>query len=188
MVDPRVVTDYNRSDAELEEFLLFCIAVTGKTAVIIARQLEDFLTKIQGNTPYEKLRRVINANTLNLRLKSAKIGQYTRLTKAYTQIVDINPRTCTIEDLEAIHGIGPKTARYFLLHSRKDQRIIPLDTHMIHYLRENGHTKLTNTPSSRKEYMRLEQIAISEADKAGKSPADFDLAIWNKYSKFGKKD
>lgn len=187
MIDPQNITDYNRSDEELEELLLFSAAVTAKTAVVIAKQLDNFLSGIRGDSPFDKVRRTISANTLIWRLKAARIGQYKRLEKAFTQIVELNPRTCTVEQLEAIHGIGPKTARFFILHSRPNQRIAALDTHMIHYLRDLGYTKLNNTPSSRKKYLELETIFIAEADKAGKTVAEFDLSIWNKYSKYGKK-
>lgn len=187
MIDPQNITDYNRSDAELEELLLFAAAVTAKTAVIVAKQLDNFLINIPGDSPFDKVRRTIDTNTLVLELKAARLGQYTRLEKAFTQIVQLNPRTCTVEQLEAIHGIGPKTARFFILHSRPNQRVAALDTHMIHYLRDLGYTKINNTPSSRKKYVELEAIFIAEADKAGKTVAEFDLSIWNKYSKYGKK-
>ena len=184
MIDPRDITNYNRTDAELEELLLFCAAVTAKTAVVIARQLDTFLNA-RGESPFDKVRIMIEEGTLLRRLKESKIGQYTRLEKAYKQIVKLNPRTCTVDELEEVHGIGPKTARYFLLHSRPNQRIAALDTHMMHYLRDKGYTDIDNTPTSKKTYIALEAIFIAEADKAGKTIAEFDLAIWNQYSKHG---
>src|SRR5882672_7454413 len=101
MIDPQNITDYNRSDAELEELLLFSAAVTAKTAVVIAKQLDNFLNGIRGDSPFDKVRRTISANTLVWRLKAARLGQYKRLEKAFTQIMELNPRTCTIEQLEA---------------------------------------------------------------------------------------
>ena len=187
MIDPQNITDYDRTDAELEELLLFSAAVTGKTAVVIARQLDVFLKGVKGGSPFEKVRTMIKDGDLMWHLKHSKIGQYTRLNKAYKQIVKLDPRKCTVDDLEEVHGIGPKTARFFLLHSRRNQRIAALDTHMMHYLRDKGYTTLNNTPSTKKKYAELEAVFIAEADKAGKSIADFDLSIWNKYSKFGKK-
>jgi hypothetical protein len=41
-VDPYNITKYNRTEAELECFLLFCIVVAGKTAYIQARKLDEF--------------------------------------------------------------------------------------------------------------------------------------------------
>ena len=188
MIDPQNITDYNRTDDELEELLLFAAAVTGKTAVVIAKQLDNFLKYgPAGKSPFEKVKWMVKNGKLDFYLRNSSIGQYTRLNKAYRQIVKLKPRTCTVDDLEAVHGIGPKTARFYLLHSRRNQRIAALDTHMVRFLREKGYTNLMNTPSSRSKYAELEAIFITEADKAGKSVADFDLSIWNKYSKFGKK-
>ena len=45
MINPYQITNYDRSSSELEEFLLFCIVVAGKTAYIQAQKLEDFLLK-----------------------------------------------------------------------------------------------------------------------------------------------
>ena len=186
MIDPQKITDYDRTDSELEELLLFAAAVTGKTAVVIAKQLDNFLRYGPADrSPFEKVKWMIKNGKLDFYLRNSSIGQYTRLNKAYREIVKLNPRTCTVNELEDVHGIGPKTARFFLLHSRRNQRIAALDTHMMTFLREKGYTKLENTPSSRKKYAELEAVFITEADKAGKSVADFDLSIWNKYSKFG---
>lgn len=196
MIDPQNITDYNRTNAELEELLLFAAAVTAKTAVVVTKQLDNFLREtLPGEStsgylqlsPFGKVAHMIKTGTLVYKLKVARLGQYTRLEKAFTQIVKLNPRTCTVDELEKVHGIGPKTARFFILHSRPNQRIAALDTHMIHYLRDLGYTKLDNTPTSRKKYAELEAIFIAEADKAGKSVAEFDLSIWNKFSKYGKK-
>lgn len=185
MIDPQNITDYNRTDAELEELLLFAAAVTAKTAVVVAKQLDNFLSGAPGSTPFKKVENMIGADALVGNMKTAKLGQYKRLEKAFTQIVKLNPRTCTVDDLEKVHGIGPKTARFFILHSRPNQRVAALDTHMMTFLREKGYTTLDNTPSSSKVYKDLEKIFIEEADKAGKSVAEFDLSIWNKYSKYG---
>jgi thermostable 8-oxoguanine DNA glycosylase len=186
MIDPRNITKYDRTDDELEELMLFAAAVTAKTATVTAKQLDFFLTDTQiVGSPFQKVQDMISAGTLVAHLKNSKIGQYTRLEKAFTQLIKLNPRTCTVDELEAVHGIGPKTARFFILHSRPNQRIAALDTHMIHFLREKGYTTLDNTPTSSKKYAELEAIFIEEADKAGKTVAEFDLSIWNKYSKHG---
>lgn len=43
MVDPFDITKYNRTQAELEELLLFCISVAGKNARVTSHNLERFL-------------------------------------------------------------------------------------------------------------------------------------------------
>ena len=47
LIDPYKITNYKRSKNELEEFLLFCIVVAGKTAYIQAGKLEQFLNSIK---------------------------------------------------------------------------------------------------------------------------------------------
>ena len=44
-IDPYNITNFQRSDAELELFLLFCIVVAGKTAYIQSEKLDLFLGK-----------------------------------------------------------------------------------------------------------------------------------------------
>ena len=47
MIDPYNITNYNRTEAELQELLMFCILVAGKTAYIQAGKLEQFLDSIK---------------------------------------------------------------------------------------------------------------------------------------------
>lgn len=186
MIDPTAVTNYNRTDAELEEYVLFCIAVAGKTAQIIARQLQDLLDHAVGSGPFDKIRNLIKIGKLHLALKQSRLGKYFVLMKAYEQILNLNLRTCTLEDLEKVYGIGPKTARYFMLHTRPNVQIAALDTHILKFLKEQGYAVPDHTPTGKK-YKELEQIFIAEATKRGRQIAEFDLAIWNHYSKDGDK-
>jgi hypothetical protein len=43
MIDPRDVTKFDRTQAELEEYWLFCIVAAGKTAMTQARLLDAYL-------------------------------------------------------------------------------------------------------------------------------------------------
>jgi thermostable 8-oxoguanine DNA glycosylase len=101
--------------------------------------------------------------------------------------VDLNLRTCTVDDLETIRGIGMKTSRLFVLHTRKDSMCIPLDVHILHYLRDNGYDVPKATPGSKKKYRIIEKLCVQLARKAGKSCADWDLDIWNVYRKKANK-
>jgi thermostable 8-oxoguanine DNA glycosylase len=38
-----------------------------------------------------------------------------------------------------------------------------------------------NTPSSKKLYLTIEDIVINLAKESGKTMAEFDLDIWNRY-------
>jgi thermostable 8-oxoguanine DNA glycosylase len=182
LIDPHDVTKYDRTDSELQLFLLFCQTVAGKTAEVQAKALERFFLYGVGNTPFEILQNMIDTQTLTTRLQESKLGQYTRLTKGFTQCLTLDLRTCTVDDLKAIQGIGNKTARYFLLHSRKDQRVAVLDVHILKYLRSKGFDAPKQTPNDKK-YLVLEKEFLKLADNSGMTVADFDLMLWSAHNR-----
>lgn len=194
MIDPTKVTKFDRTEAELEEFLLFCVCVAGKTAKTQARLLEGFLTNLRevskqltgksDQTPFQLIYNADSIGALRSEIEKSRLGQYNRLEKSFRKTHDFigKLKTITIDELETIPGIGPKTSRFFLLHSRKNQNIAVLDTHILHYMRDNGLTSLSVTPS-KKEYALVEQTFLNHASSINKSIADLDLEIWTKYSK-----
>jgi len=117
-------------------------------------------------------------------MKDCGIGCYTNKARTFAELAmsKINLKTCTASDLESIHGIGPKTARCFLLHSRKDAQVAGLDTHMLKHLRKLGYEDVPKTTPTGKKYLTFENYVLSLAKEVGMSPAEFDLYIWNKYS------
>lgn len=184
MVDAYDIIDYNRSDNHLEEYLLFSVVVAGKTATTQARALETFLLFSHYESPFEAIRDMIARNKLEYYLRLSKLGQYTKLTKSFTQIAtsDINLRTCNAADLESIHGIGPKTARFFLLYTRPDQQCAVLDTHILRFMREKLGIMTPKTTPSAKKYALLEQQFLDYVKTTGRKVADVDLEIWSAYS------
>ena len=81
MINPYDITNYNRTRAELEEFLLFTIVVAGKTAYIQANKLEQFLVKIKNDfnlnlSPFELLKYLHGTDNLNDYVLISKLGQY----------------------------------------------------------------------------------------------------------------
>jgi thermostable 8-oxoguanine DNA glycosylase len=76
-----------------------------------------------------------------------------------------------------IHGIGPKTSRFFILWTRPHERYAALDVHILRWLRGLGHNAPRSTPNGRK-YGELEKIFLSEADKRGLSPGELDAQVW----------
>lgn len=182
MIDPTKITNFQRTQSELEELLLFCIIVAGKTASIQARKLEEFLQDNPSLSPFELINFYLQKGILLKKIQEAKLGQYNRLAKAFSQVVNLNVFKCTIEELEAIMGIGPKTARFFILHSRQNQQVAVLDTHLLKWLRDElGLQTPKSTPTSKK-YSILEKEFLSYCRKYKKNPATLDLEIWNKYS------
>jgi thermostable 8-oxoguanine DNA glycosylase len=203
MIDPTDVTKYDRTNAELEEFFLFCVVVAGKTAMVQARLLENFLQSLPhpDASPFERIfSQAIRGQGLMGTLKASRLGQFNRLHKCFLEAIatfSTDPllssicggsmcgrtlRDCTVEDLEGITGIGPKTARFFLLHTRENEKIAALDTHILHYMRDQGIDTPKGTPSKGAKYRALELKFVELAEASGMSVADFDLKIWRQYS------
>lgn len=193
MITPHNITNYNRTQAELEEFLLFAILVAGKTAKTQAEKLNLFLQdhpvkngtlNDKKDSPFEFIQRLINLNMLKLWMMDCKLGQYNRLDKAIRGILQFKGKLDSVsaQELETIEGIGPKTSRFFLLHSRPNLRVAVLDTHILKFLDEKGYSVPKATPSSKKKYRKIELDFLAECDKAGKNVADMDLEIWKSYA------
>ncbi len=82
-----------------------------------------------------------------------------------------------------IYGIGMKTSRCFLIHSRKNVQYAGIDTHMLKNLRAHGIEGVPKTtPTSKKLYRRLELEVLRLSKEAGMSPAEYDLNVWNTYA------
>jgi len=185
MVDPLNFTNFSRTDVELEETVLFGILVANKNALTTARLLDNFLRDhaLLGITPFAILRSM-DLTVLTERLRQYHFGCYNNKAKGIYQLVrsGINLRTCTTDDLEAIHSIGRKTSRFFILHTRPDARCIPLDTHILHFLRDLGYAVPKATPQSKKRYKEIENKFLMICDNLHVSPADLDLYVWKYYS------
>lgn len=192
MITPTSITNYNRTEAELEEFLLFSIMVAGKNSQQTAKKLDSFLFATMGlispldwiaNLVKIKENKISSTDPLMVCMKNHKLGQYNRLFSAFTGILQFKGRlsSVTVQELESVKGIGPKTARFFLLHSRPNQEIAVLDTHILHWMRDNGIQAPKTTPSGEK-YLKFEKMFIDIAKKNGISIADLDLRIWTAYS------
>lgn len=188
MVDPINFTNYNRTNNELEECILFGLLVAGKNALTTSRLLDKFLREYShiGDSPFEILSHfnLDQIPKLSVVLKDYGFGCYTIKAKGVCNLVrsNINLRTCGVDDLEKIYGIGKKTSRLFILHTRQDASCIPLDVHILHHLRDVGYDVPKSTPASKKKYLAIEKLCIQLARRENKSCADWDLSVWRKYS------
>ncbi len=185
MIDPDVITQYNLNEKELQEHILFWVCAAGKNGRTAAKCCDKFLNLIGANEiylPFTVIRGLPKEGLPNI-LKSCGIGCYTSKARTMWELAhsSLNLKTCKASDLEEIYGIGMKTSRCFILHSRKGARYAGLDTHLLKFLRELGHDAPKSTPTGKK-YLELEKIFLKYADELGKTPADLDLEIWNKYS------
>ena len=183
MVDPVNCTDFSRDQYSLEEFAVFCVCVANKTAKVIAPAVHRLLTSLPGETPFEKLRKPRLTRLVSLIVKHG-MGCQTMKGRGLYELSrkGLDLRTCSVQDLESVYGIGQKTSRYFILHTRQDQNCIPLDTHMLKFLRDKGIECPTSAPSSAKRYAELEAHALKFAKERAMTPAEFDLTVWRHYS------
>ena len=159
-----------------------------------AKKLNSFLFTpcIMGNmTPLQwvehlvKLEKTgISKTPLRNCMMTHKLGQYNRLEGAFKGILQFKNqlRSVSVAQLESVSGIGSKTSRFFVLHSRPNQQVAVLDTHILKYMKEQGYVVPKTTPTKSK-YLAIEQQFIFLAQESNMSVADFDLQIWKKFSK-----
>ncbi len=85
----------------------------------------------------------------------------------------------TIAELEEIPGVGPKTARFFVAYSRDNQQVAILDTHILAWMRDNGHPDAPRaTPAAGQAYARWETKFLWECMSRNKTPVELDNIIW----------
>lgn len=178
-IDPKNITNLCRTESELQAFWMFCISVAGKNSDYASAALSRFLSKKQQDqTPFEFLAQLGN-DGIQEELVQSKIGQYNRIRIAFIQSLALDLRTCTLDDLLGVYGVGPKTARFFLLHTRKDAKYAVLDTHIMAWMRKHGVDAPLRSPHP-KQYENYERIFLQmvQSHFPGVSPADVDLLIW----------
>lgn len=189
LVDPDNITDFDRTVPELELVLLFWICAAGKKAKPAAANLDRMLKHGRSIFGADGPFCIISSfgERLPLVMKDHGIGCYNNKGRSMLELASsgIDLVNCSVLDLEAIRGIGPKTARCFLIHSRRGVRHAGLDTHCLKYLGERGFNVPKSTPTGR-SYLELESVFLKMADESGKSVAEFDLDIWRRYS--GRRD
>lgn len=180
MIDANNITDFSRNNDELLEFWLFALFVRGKNADVQAKKLDQFMSKIGGPSGL----RSSPDEIIELFLRMVGAGQYNTLVPAVTSTVAAltnDPdflRRASARDLEKIRGVGPKTSRFFILHSRAKARVAVLDTHILNYLGDRSGENIPRTTPTGKRYAELEESFLTYADYYGVDPAAFDLAIW----------
>jgi hypothetical protein len=196
MVDPSKISNFNLNNDELEEVLLFWVCAAGKNGKTTARLLGNFLSWLhigypEESSPFAIIKKmdeegnlvITKKDWLESSLKSHGIGNYTLRARCFRQLIsaNLNLKTCTIRELDDIIGIGPKTARAFVTHSRPGQRFAIIDTHILKYLAHLGYKVPKSTPTT-KRYNELEKVYLNICDEHSVEPYELDLAVWNHYS------
>jgi len=183
LIDPMNITNFSRTDAQLQAFWLFGAFCAGKNSDYASSCLAKLLSKCGNQTPFEYLRS-LGSVAIHNALVAAKIGQYARLTRFIEESIQLDLRSASLQDLMGVFGIGPKTARFFLLHSRPDCECAVLDCHILKFLRENSVDAPQQTPTNQKQYIELEKkfLFIAKLQFPQMSVAQIDLMLWMKYS------
>jgi thermostable 8-oxoguanine DNA glycosylase len=183
MIDAANITNYNQTTQELEEFITFWVFAAGKNGTRAANIVNKLSNDVQGSL-FKYLKQCTLNNLVDI-CKYYGTGCHNIKARSIYELVhaDLDLTTCSIKDLESIYGIGRKTSRCFMVHSRAEVEYACLDTHILKFLSREGVPNVPkSTPSTKKEYLRLEQEFLTLAKKYGKLPAVLDLEIWNKYS------
>ena len=193
MINPKKVTDYNRNQSQLQEWLLYCICVAGKRSEIESPKVRKFILDKRfgfGLKPFELIRKLLSVSSVEMdglkqHLHKYKIAPYTMRYNSFVDAVTLLPddlSEVTIDDLQKVRGISTKTSRFFLTHSREDFDEPVLDTHILRYLKDVGYDVPDSTPQNPSVYAKISEIFKRLANFEGKSVTDFDLEVWTEYS------
>ena len=188
--DPNQITDYTRDERGLDLFLIFTIMVAGKPAMRTA----ELLTNMLGHRPDDDIPRAylkrLGERRRRALLEKHRVGQYTRIENAISGSFHLSLDDVTVDQLQGVSGIGPKSARFFVLHSQPDAHCAVLDTHILRYLRDHGEETSKTTPQSMTTYSRLEArwLELIAEEYPNQTAAQADFRIWERYSGHGDKE
>ena len=175
-------------DWEKEGRLIYSLIVAGKSAIFtdnVMKKLCNLGLRNNKNSPFETLKEWVENKVLEKNLRLAKTGNYRKLTRGLTELTqaNLNLNTCSVDELEKIHGIGPKSSRFFIMWIRETEKYAALDVHVLRWLKNKGHEVPKSTPNGKK-YREIEEIFLKEAEKLNLSPRELDKIIWEEGSKY----
>jgi thermostable 8-oxoguanine DNA glycosylase len=182
MINASNITNFKQSEPELPDSLIFWVLAAGKNGTRAAKITNEIVK--QHSRPIFKALRDYSYSDMVKLCTLHKTGCQTIKAKSLWNLVnsDLNLKKSSGADLEKIYGIGKKTARCFIIHSRADANCAGLDTHILKFLTIMGVPNVPKTtPSSDKEYTRLEKEFLTFVKKYNTTVADLDLAIWNEF-------
>jgi hypothetical protein len=171
------------SKNQLQWWILFGICVAGKGARQTEEKMNRFLDLSAAITPFGRVKSMIQYGELGQNLRKVKMGQYARINKAFRHAVNLDLDNLTVKSLEQVPGIGPKTARMTILYYEPEAECVPLDTHILKWLRSKGYDAPKSTPPAGKKYLELEQAFVAEARKRNVSVRNLDTLVWKTYAK-----
>jgi endonuclease III len=112
-------------------------------------------------------------------LVANKVGQYGRIERALRESLNLDLRTASVAELMNVFGVGAKSSRFFVLHSRANCDCAVLDVHILRWMRKRGIQTPEQTPSGKK-YLELERVflALARGEFPNVPIAQVDLLIW----------
>lgn len=179
MHDPFILK-YDKTDYELQEFLLFCIAAGNTNAKAAASAVDRLVGPSAPRLPFDTVKSL--GSDLQKAMQIAGLRMNVTRSRYFLAVAEsgLDLRTCTVRDLEKVLGIGPKTSRFFIVHSRPGQRYAVLDVHIMTYLRGKGFE--TPKRPTKTNYARWEKVFLAHADEIGIIDlAEFDIGLWAWY-------
>lgn len=171
-----------------QSFLLFTVAVAGKTASVTSKKinsvLNDIMDEERGDIFQTIKKKYEDSDYLKLFsiLQKHKTGKYNTIVNFVKDFnksnIDLN--NCTVEELESLSGIGKKSSRYYMVYNgntTKDYAV--LDTHILRFMQRFDIETPKNTPAGKK-YDELEKIYLDIYKKSSFKGTlqEFDYAIW----------
>jgi hypothetical protein len=185
MVDPDQAPDFHRTGPALEEFFLFAGLAANRPAYRAALTLDRLLAGCEADEdgPFAYLRGVHRAESSHASaVRTTGLGCHQQKGRFLFAAIHsgLDLRTAGLRELERLPGVGLKTSRFFVLHSRPGQRVAAIDTHIYRDLcgRYPGHPSLRKPPGSKSRYLAQEQLFLRAADLEGLEPWQLDINIW----------
>lgn len=187
-VDPTAIPK-KMTRQQLEWWILFSIMVAGKGAKQTEAKLNALLADVEvpkgwnNYGPFFLILYITSNRDLMAHLRKHKTGKYNLTVKGFYDALELDLNNLTVDSLEQVHGIGPKSARMILLYAGLAEDLVPLDTHVLKFLRKRGYDAPKSTPPAGKRYLELEQAFIAEARREGKTVRELDTEVWLSYAK-----
>jgi len=185
MIDPVRFTNYNLDDQGLQEYILFAISAAGKNATTAARILDEFLNHAKettgGKDHFDCVLKIAKDKSLPSVLKSFGFGCFNLKGQGFLEIAQsgLDLKSCSVVDLEKIKGIGMKTSRFFVMHTRRNAGVACLDVHILRWMKKRGFKNIPQQTPTGKRYLEIEKKFLDVAKRLNKEVATLDLAIWN---------
>lgn len=166
---------------ELEGRLIYAVIVAGKSADFADAACKRLWESVPAfMSPKQYAIYLLEKDGIRDWVMGAKTGNYCKIIKFFEDWLKsgVNLRTCTPDDLESLHGVGPKTSRFFVTWTRPEARYAVLDRHILRWLDQFYHDVPKNTPNG-KTYLKWETVFLEEAMNRHLQPRELDYQIWS---------